>query len=133
MKHLVLYDGQCGFCNKAVLFILSRDKEALFGFAPLQGQTAKKYVPERVKLIPDTLILIENFQEESPQIFTESKAVFRIGKELGGVYKAIGSLQALPSIAFDPFYRLIARHRHKLFGPAACLIPDLRYESRFLP
>ena len=33
---VILYDGVCGFCDRTVRFVLQRDPDARFRFAPLQ-------------------------------------------------------------------------------------------------
>lgn len=98
MKHLVLFDGPCPLCHKALHMIAKRDKKKLFAYAALQGKTAERFSLPAC----DTVVLIEDF-ESDPQIFIEGKAVRRIAKHLG---------------YFIPFptwlYRLIARNRYKL-------------------
>src|ERR1051325_2698185 len=39
-KAIVLYDGVCGLCNRAVQFLLKRDRHDRFRFAALQSDFA---------------------------------------------------------------------------------------------
>src|SRR5262245_17251873 len=39
---IVLFDGACAFCNRAVDWLLRRDPEGRLRFAPLQGETAAR-------------------------------------------------------------------------------------------
>ncbi|MCD6051631.1 MAG: hypothetical protein K0Q55_3040, partial [Verrucomicrobia bacterium] len=39
-KALVLFDGDCGLCQRSVRFLLAEDRAKAFSFAPLQGATA---------------------------------------------------------------------------------------------
>ena len=103
MKHLVLFDGPCPMCHRAVFAIAKRDYHKLFCFSSLQGETAKKFKIPAV----DSVILIENF-ESYPKIFVEGRAVGRITKLLGYWLYCPNWL-----------YRIIAKNRKKIckLGP----------------
>lgn len=126
MKHLVFYDGTCGLCDATVQFILNRDTHDLFVFAPLGGETAKKYL--RVDPGLDSVVLIENYQTD-PKTYVQSQAIFKILYLLGGVYTLPGLLSFLSPFLFNWGYRFVARNRHKWFDPV-CLI---RNNPKFLP
>ncbi len=131
-KHLVFYDGRCGLCDRIVQFILSKDREGRFLFAPLEGETAKKYhFPPKVK-DADSLILIENLGSDE-RIYLFSKAAFRIFWHLGGVWRLFGWLGFFPGFIFNWAYHLIAHLRYRLFGKVVCKIPDPDLKDRFLP
>lgn len=125
MKHLVLYDGDCAFCQRAVRFIYRHDSEKHFAFAPLQGETAKQFLTAPPNL--DTVILIENYKTH-PQQHLYAKASFRALWLLGGLWTLPGSLYFLPAPLIDWGYRLVARHR-----PSTCPLPTPEDTSRFLP
>lgn len=130
----MLYDGECGLCDRAVLFVLKRDKKAVFLFAPLQGQTARRYLsflPDQ-KLLNDSVILICDYGTPSEQLMWRSKAVFKVLWLLGGCWRLIGWLSYGPSWLFDWLYRIVARYRHNLFSQR-CLLPEKRWQERFLP
>ncbi|MCW3076785.1 MAG: Thiol-disulfide oxidoreductase, partial [Bacteroidetes bacterium] len=38
---ILLFDGECGFCNKSVQFFLKREKNKTMHFVPLQSETGK--------------------------------------------------------------------------------------------
>ena len=44
---LLFFDGVCGMCNAFVDFIMKRDPQGHFRFAPLQGDTAKEFAIEQ--------------------------------------------------------------------------------------
>jgi predicted DCC family thiol-disulfide oxidoreductase YuxK len=116
LEHVVFYDGECPFCNRSVLFLLSVDKQEIFYFSPLNGETAKDKLQGLHLKNPnlDTLVLLENYQKNE-KIFIEGKAVLRILWLLGGKYALIGWLSFLPSFLFDYVYRIVARYRYRLF------------------
>ena len=39
MKRVILFDGECNFCDPSVQFIIKRDPYAHFHFASLQSET----------------------------------------------------------------------------------------------
>lgn len=61
-----------------------------------------------------------------------SDAVLRAAHYLGGGWAVLAALSVLvPRGARDWAYRLIARHRHRIGGPA-CVIPTPEQRTRFL-
>lgn len=122
----MFFDKQCSFCNRAVGFILSKDKKKDFLFAPLEGITAQKFA-----LSTKSLVLIENYTTH-PNIIVEGKAVLRILWHLGGLYALIGVLSFLPSFLFDRVYRWIAQHRLGFFSSSA-LLAEKDFSDRLLP
>ena len=61
MKRIVLFDGECNFCNSSVQFIIKRDPAAHFLFSSLQSETGEKYVKQfNIPDDVDSLVLIEN-------------------------------------------------------------------------
>ncbi len=131
-KHLVFYDGQCGFCDRAVSQLLRLDRKVLFVFAPLQGQTAKRFLgPGGTS--EETMVLIENFEGETPKMYLLGQAALRCLWLVGGIWTVPGLLSFLPKFLINPAYRFVARHRHRLFRKESCRIPDSEQMSRFLP
>ncbi len=133
--HLVFYDGQCGFCDRVVQWVIKQDKNRIFLFAPLQGKTAQKVLgiltPDQKQL--DTLILIENYATPEQQIALLGKGALRICWLLGGIWRVLGALSFLPALLYDWGYRLVARNRHLFFKNDACVIPTAEEAERFLP
>jgi len=131
MKHLIFYDQPCPLCNRAVRFVLRADTKEEFGFAPLDGETATKELQGLYLKHPDldTLVLLQDYGEEKEQTLIEGKAVLRIFWLLRGKYTLIGWLSFLPSPLFDWMYRIVARHRYKIFPPA---VPYRTDPNRFL-
>jgi predicted DCC family thiol-disulfide oxidoreductase YuxK len=131
-KHLLFYDGTCGFCMGWVQFVLRQDKNKRFFFAPLQGETAKRLLKEPPE---DTLVLIENFETPTPRVSILGKGSFRILWLLGGWWRLLGWISFLPQFLYNWGYRLVANHRHFFPSPSqdSCPIPDEDERLRFLP
>jgi len=134
MKHLILYDGTCPLCNRAISFILRADKKEVFLFAPLSGTTAKDIFQEHTvfRTDLDSLILVENYSTARKKIMVEGRAALRILWLLGGRYCFVGILSFLPSQLFDLGYRFVAKRRYTLFTSAKRVSPD-DFRERFLP
>lgn len=135
MKHLVFYDGQCGLCDQVVQFILLRDKQGVFGFAPLQGKTAEEKLislPESLKNF-DSIILIEDFNTSLQKISVLGYAALRILWLIGGRWALIGWISFLPPFLYNWAYRLVAKYRHRFFPQGVCILPDPALRERFLP
>lgn len=132
MAYLVLFDGECALCNRAVRALIQADRNQLFLFAPLQGETASKLVAPPIPL--DTLILVEGFHSHQPRLLRYGKGALRICWHLPGWYKGIGLLSFLPAWAIDPLYRLVARNRHLLIAGSASSVPlEELSKGRLLP
>lgn len=126
MKHLVFYDGNCGFCDQSVQILLRIDSREIFAFAPLQGSTAEKFLTD---IPPDSFILVENFQTK-PKVYFYGKGALRVLWLLGFPWSLIGFVSFLPSYLYDWIYRFIAKNRLWFFG-ASCNIR--KNNKRFLP
>lgn len=134
MKHLVFYDGECGFCDQVVQFLLEKDQNQDFGFAPLQGSTAErelKNIPEEAKQA-DSVILLENYGTKDQKLYMLGKAGFRVMWLLGGRWKLLGWVNFFPACLYDWGYRMVARNRYRLF-PQSCTVPTQEQKDRFLP
>jgi predicted DCC family thiol-disulfide oxidoreductase YuxK len=53
-RHLLLYDGECGLCNRLNRFVLRRDRRDRFRFAALQGEVGRAWAA-RLGRDPDDL------------------------------------------------------------------------------
>lgn len=134
-KHLVFYDGECGFCDFVVQFVIRQDSQELFDFAPLQGGTALrllKQLPTEMKN-KDSLVLIENYKDSNPHYYVLGKGALRISWLLGGVWSIPGLVSFLPAFFYDWKYRLVARNRHRFFKNQSCVVPTKEKRQRFLP
>lgn len=135
--HFILfYDGECGFCNKSVQFVLRHDRRDRFLFATLQGPFANQILPKHQKDPRDlnTMYLLINQGEPTESVLAKSSAVARVLKELGGAWKVFGLLMgALPRSIRDWGYDVVARNRYRIAGKGdACPIPSPKDRTKFL-
>lgn len=130
-KKIILFDGVCNLCNGAVQFVIKRDKNDVFRFAPLQSEVGKKLADERkidtAKV--DSIILIE------PQLayYTKSDAALKITRSLTGLWPMMTVFLGLPSGIRDWVYDWIAKNRYRWFGKQEeCMIPTPEIKNKFL-
>ena len=130
MKRIVLFDGDCNFCDSSVQFIIKRDPAAHFLFTSLQSdkgmELTKQYaIPEDV----DSLVLIEN-----GKAFTRSSAALRIAKKLDGLWHLLFLFILVPRKIRDGVYDYVAKNRYKWFGKKedACMLPPPEIRKRFI-
>ncbi len=134
-RHLLLYDGECGFCHAAVKFVLARDRRGAFDFAALQSAAAASVLAPFGGVPRDltTLFLFEDYQGSSPRLRSRSDAALAIASGLGWPWRAAAIFRLLPRALRDPVYDLVARHRHRILGPAdACIVPRPEQRAHFL-
>ena len=129
MSSIVLFDGVCNFCNDAVNFIIRRDVEGQFKFAPLQSETGQE-LRQKYAIEPDvdSIVLIED-----GMAFTHSTAGLRIAQGLGGVLSLAYVFIIVPAFIRDFIYKTFAKNRYRLFGKKeVCMIPTPEARERFL-
>ncbi len=128
-KYIVFYDGECGFCNHWVQWILERDKKDNFLFSSLQSEFGQQFLNERnlPNQVFDTLYLWK------PQSFylTKYQAILKIASELGGIYSLVSVGKIIPDFIGNRFYNLISRNRKKL-AANQCFLPNEQQRKKFL-
>jgi predicted DCC family thiol-disulfide oxidoreductase YuxK len=133
--HLVLYDGECGLCDRLIQFLLSHDRRRVFRFAPLQGSTGRTMVRSAGR-DPDemtTFYVVADYQTPRSRLLTRSRAALFALEALGQPWSYLKVLRMLPRPFLDRAYDLVARHRYRWFGRRdACLLPDAEARDRFL-
>lgn len=100
-------------------FVFTNDRNHIYRYAPLQGKTAKKYLPLDMTLDLSSVIL-----RSHTQTYKKSTAALRIIAGLGGVWRlaALGLLVPVPLRDF--IYDQVAKRRYGLFGKAeSCRLP----------
>ena len=129
-KLIVLFDGDCNLCNKLVLFIISRDKNAKFKFASLQSQVGQSLLKEHNIPIDDidSFVLIKD-----SSFFLKSSAGLHLLKEIDGFWKLFYLLIIIPPPLRDFVYDKIANSRYRVFGKRdECMVPTAELKDRFL-
>ena len=136
MEHpVLLYDGVCGLCNRTVRFVLRRDREKKFQFAPLQSAFAARLLWKKGVDASDlNSFYIVVFREEGEILLKQSDAVLWVMVKLPGIWPGVARvLRFVPRTVRDCGYRAIARSRYQLFGRyETCPIPSESDRERFI-
>lgn len=126
---IVLFDGECNFCNGVVNFIIRRDKEGVFRFAAMQsaeGQALLRkhgFPPHYLK----SFVLIDQ-----GKVFKKSTAGLKLYGRLPG-WKWTRVFWIVPKFFRDAIYQFISNNRYRWFGRKdQCMIPTSDIRSRFL-
>ena len=127
---IILFDGECNFCNSSVNKIILQDKKNRFKFAPLQSEIGKKLLEKHSidssKI--DSIILIEN-----DAAFTKSTAILKISKHISGLYPLAYGFIIIPAVIRNLVYDFIARNRYKWWGKKdSCMIPTEEVKEKFI-
>jgi len=109
MEHIILFDGDCNFCDKSVQFIIKRDHVGIYKFASLQSEIGKELIkqhniPESI----DSFILIAH-----QRWYAKSSAALRVCKNLTGLWKIFYGLLIVPKPIRDFGYHIIANNCYK--------------------
>ena len=133
---ILLYDGFCGLCDRLTQFILRRDRNGAFQFAPLQSPSAARILA-RHGANPtnlDTVYVVVNYNQPDESLLRRSDAILFVLEPLGGVWRLTGRVFArLPRPLRDWAYRVVARNRYRVFGRYdSCPVPSPAARGRFL-
>jgi predicted DCC family thiol-disulfide oxidoreductase YuxK len=126
----IIFDGECGFCNKIIMFIARNDKNNTFKFiSNFSKFGAKILLKNKIKgLEKSTIILVENENE----IYTKSLAVRKILLKIK-YYKMVGYLMFLfPKKISDYVYDLISKNRKLIIKNNICEIPNTVIQKKFI-
>jgi len=128
---LVLYDGECGLCDRTIQWLLRKDRAGALRFAPLQGETARQLRARGLDITGnlDTVVFVDD-----GKLFVRSRAFTRMARYLPAPWRWAGALRFVPVFVLDLVYRLVARTRYRLFGRlGSCRVPSPEERARFLP
>ncbi|MDF1672585.1 MAG: DCC1-like thiol-disulfide oxidoreductase family protein [Vicingaceae bacterium] len=125
---IILFDGDCNFCNYWVKYIIERDKKDLFRFTSLQSETGKDLLKKYdLKDDLETVVLIKNNKAK-----TKSTAALHIFKGLGSIYQLAIIFIVVPTFIRDAVYSLVAKYRKQLMKSQSCIIPTQAVKNKFL-
>lgn len=129
IEKYIIFDGNCGFCNKFLMTIAKKDKNDIFLFVSnlsnLGVNLLLKY--KIIGLEESTIILIENHN-----IYIKSAAIKRILLNLK-CYNILGKLMFLfPEKISNYVYDIISINRDKIIKNSDCKIPDSRIRRKFI-
>lgn len=129
MPAIILFDGECNFCDASVQFIIKRDPKGYFQFAAQQSDIG---VTLRTKYaVADTLDSILVIDQH--KVYNSSDAALHISKHLNGLWSLLYVLMIIPKPIRNLVYKFIAKNRYAWFGKKdGCMIPAPEIRNRFL-
>jgi len=141
---LVIFDGHCGLCNRAVRWFLTRDQQDRLRFVPSEsekvaGLLARHGFGARDAVsghgtIPRTILVVRDPGASTECVLNRSDAVVALLGELPRPWPAVGvALGVIPRPLRDLGYRIVARWRYHIWGRLeTCPLPTAEERSRFL-
>jgi predicted DCC family thiol-disulfide oxidoreductase YuxK len=117
---IVLFDGDCAYCNGWVKWITKRDSKKVFEFLPLGSDQGKQLrAQHELPAWIDSVILVDK-----GVAYTRSSAAWRILSRLPGWGFASLLLRIVPRPLRDLGYDLVTRNRHRLGMKDECELPS---------
>ena len=131
--HFVLFDGDCGFCDRAVALAAGHFAKGSFVDLPLTSDHARELLAEHgiTAETAETVYVIPAGLSDAGVPLSKSEAVLFIVRHLTWPWRALALLGWLPDALLDWAYDLVARNRHMFLGsPFTCPIGAVPSRSR---
>jgi predicted DCC family thiol-disulfide oxidoreductase YuxK len=131
-RPVVVYDGVCLLCSRWIRFLLEHDHEGRYLFAAMQSNNGRSLLQSH-GLDPDSplsMLLVD-----SGNGYTDTTAIARVLRGLPERrwHWLSAAMLAVPKPLRDWAYRLVARHRYRLFGRSEqCFVPTPEQRARFI-
>ena len=129
-RPLIVFDGECVLCSANARFVLRRDRADRFRLTTAQGPLGQALYGH-FGLPTDeyeTMLVLAG-----GRLLTESDAALAIAAGLGWPWRAAVAARLFPKRLRDALYRLVARHRFRMFGRrAVCWAPEPGERGRIL-
>jgi predicted DCC family thiol-disulfide oxidoreductase YuxK len=142
---LVIFDGRCGLCNRAVRWFLVRDRLDRLRFVASESPKVAELLAKHGLGAPDadpeiksgsplrTILVVLDPGGPAERILRRSDAVMALLWELPRPWPAVAvALRWILRPVRDLGYRLIARWRYRIWGRLeSCPIPTAEERTRF--
>ncbi|MFT6245711.1 MAG: putative DCC family thiol-disulfide oxidoreductase YuxK [Salibacteraceae bacterium] len=127
-KKIVFYDGDCGFCNRSVNFILKNDKTKQVLFAAIQSKFTQDLFKEKGFDAPN---LSTFYFFENDTLYSKSSGAKRLTKYFKFPQRILALGWIVPRFIADWGYDFIAKRRQRL-SKGYCVIPSEEEKKRFI-
>lgn len=106
----VIYDGNCPICIGLKEFSEQNTSKDKLEFIPYQSSNLPPGVT-RTQASQALYVVTEQGEQQRG-----ARAVFAVMRQMDGIWGLFGKLLSLPPFYWlaEPFYRLFARHRHRI-------------------
>ncbi|HKX92853.1 MAG TPA: DCC1-like thiol-disulfide oxidoreductase family protein [Sphingomicrobium sp.] len=123
-RPLFLFDGICVLCSTGVSFLMRHDRRGKIALASAQSPLGRAlYAHYGLKIDASYLMVADG------RAYAKTDGFIRVGKELGGIWRAADLLRLIPRPLRDWLYDRLAANRYRLFGKSSycgLLTPDQR-------
>lgn len=128
---IVLYDGECGLCDRWVQFVLKHDRRKSIRFAALQSRPARELLGSSDAIPTDLSSIVLWVQGRT---FRRSDAILLILRQIGFPWALLGGFAIIPAFLRDAAYDFVAARRHAWFPwqASSCRLPTSEESARFL-
>ncbi len=135
---ILFFDGECGFCDGAIRFAMSRDTHGRLYAATLSGETASWALSPFAEMLADvdsTVLYLPATPTRAASVQIHSDAALSVLRLLGGVWGLLGVLgHVVPRWSRDAAYKAFAKRRFRFFGRVeACQLWPPEWHTRILP
>lgn len=127
---VLLFDGDCAFCNGCVRWLLGHERRARYRFAPLQSAAARRLLEGHAVAPGDlgSLLVLDG-----GRLYRKSAAVLHLARELRAPWPALRILALLPRALRDAAYDYIGARRYRWWGRSVyCAAATPARRARFL-
>jgi predicted DCC family thiol-disulfide oxidoreductase YuxK len=117
VRKILLYDGDCMFCNSTAMFLSDLDKRKQLEFEPLQSEVGIDIL-KSANINPaycDSVVY-----KRGSRVYVKSDAVLQAIRDVGGLIKYFSYLRFFPRFIRDYIYDFIAVRRKSI----ACHMPN---------
>lgn len=125
---IIFYDGDCGFCNATVQFVLKHEKTSDIYFSALQSEFSLSFFSNNQYEEPD---LSTFYFYSDGNLYSKSTAAIKVVRFLRFPYPLLSVFIVVPRFIRDRGYDFIAKRRKKIMK-AFCVIPNPEDRNRFL-
>ncbi len=131
---VLLYDGVCGVCNRAVRTILRLDPTGPLRFAALDSVFAKAVIERHPEIADiDSVVFVDDPGRPSERVAVRSESAMRVVDYLGGPWKVLKTARLVPTRLRDWLYDRFAAVRYRVFGKYdSCPLPPPKVRARFI-
>jgi predicted DCC family thiol-disulfide oxidoreductase YuxK len=118
---VLLYDGTCGLCNRAVRALLWIDGRARLRYATLQGAPGQAWLRAHGLALDNfgSLVLVRDWEGGTggPEDYAlRTDGLAEALSACGGMGSVLAWIRFVPRPLRDGAYRLVSRLRYRIFG-----------------
>lgn len=127
---VVVFDGVCNLCNRAVQFVLDHDRQRRILLCASQSEAGARLLAGRTGGASpgDTIFFVEE-----GRLHDRSTAALRIARALGLPWSLLYAFILVPRPLRDWVYGIVAKNRYRWFGRReSCRVPRPGELERFL-